>query len=144
MIHNDYLNEDKKKQIEDFNRKIDEVLNDENFTLDGDSKFDSMYLEDIDNDPVFNPSVTYQGIEPMATDYGDMITDKQPDEDGLNFRAIDKYLNAELIFGISTNDKRWGHVIKHLWGLDGNPIGHAHSNPYFDTCKYELSNVYSS
>ena len=51
---------------------------------------------------------------------------------------IGKYLNAELIFGISTNSERQGHVIKHSWGLDGNPIRHVHSNPLFDTHEYEV------
>ena len=51
---------------------------------------------------------------------------------------IDKYLNMELIFGVGTNDERQGHVVKHSWGLDGNPIDHAHSNPYFNTHKYEV------
>ena len=76
VICDNYLNEDKKKQIKDFNRKLDDLLNDENFTLDKDGKFDSMYLEEIDDDPVFNPGVTHPGIEPMEEDYGDMITDK--------------------------------------------------------------------
>ena len=50
--------------------------------------------------------------------------------------AIDKYLNAELIFSVSTISKRQGHVIKHL--CNGNPIGHAHSNPLFDIREYEV------
>ena len=97
-----------------------------------------MYLEDIDDDPVFNPSVTYPGVELMAEDYGDMITDKWPNKDDLDDEAIGKYLNMELIFSISTNDKRQGCVVKHLQGLDGNLIGRAHSNPYFDTSEYEV------
>ena len=76
VICDDYLNEDKKKQIKDFNKKLDNLLNDENLANDGDGKFDSMYPQDIDNDPVFNPSVTYPGVELMAEDYRDMITDE--------------------------------------------------------------------
>ena len=52
--------------------------------------------------------------------------------------SINKYLNAELIFGIGMNSERQGRVIKHSWGLDGNPIGHVHSNPLFDTREYEV------
>ena len=47
--------------------------------------------------------------------------------------AINKYINVELIFGIGTNNERRGCVVKSSQGLDSNPIGHAHSNPYFDT-----------
>ena len=128
VIHDDYLSKDKKKQIKDFNMKLkkqikdfnmklDDLLNHENFILDGDGKFDSMYLEDIDDDPVYNPSITYPGIEPISEDYRDNITVEQPNKDDLDDEAIvqiDKYLNAELIFSVSTNDERQGHVVKHL------------------------------
>ena len=63
-----------------------------------------------------------------------MIVEEQPNEDDLDDDAIDKYLNVELIL----NNKRWGHVIKWSKGLDGKPVGHAHSNPLFGTCKYEI------
>ena len=88
-------------------------MNDENFCLDGDGKFDSMYLDDINDDPLFNPGVTYPGVELMAEDYGDMIMEEQPNEDDLTEQAIDdKYLNAELILSIGMNNERQGHVIK--------------------------------
>ena len=102
-----YLNEDKKKQIDNFNKKLEDLLSDDNFQLDGDSEFDSMYLEDIDNDPVLNPSVMYAGIKLTAEDYRDMIVEEQPDEDNLDDDAINKYLNAELILSVGTNNKRW-------------------------------------
>ena len=55
VTHDDYLNAKKKKQIDDFNTKLDDALNDANFQLDSNGKFDSMYLDDIDDDPKFNP-----------------------------------------------------------------------------------------
>ena len=59
VICDDYLNKDKKKEIDDFYRKLDDLLNNKNFMLEGDGGFQSMYLEDIDDDPVFNPGITY-------------------------------------------------------------------------------------
>ena len=53
--------------------------------------------------------------------------------DNLDNEAIDKYINAELIFSISTNNERKGCMIKCSWGLDGEPISLAHSNSFFDT-----------
>jgi hypothetical protein len=29
-------------------------------------------------------------------------------------------------------------VVKRSWGLDNEPIGHAHANPMFDTQEYEI------
>ena len=136
-MHDNYLNEDKKKQIDNFNKKLKDLLNDDNFQLDGNGEFDSMYLEDIKDDLLFNPSVVSPGIEPTAEDYGDMIVEEQPDQDDLDDDAINKYLNAKIL-GVGMNNERWGHVIKQLKGLDGKPIGCTHSNPLFDTREYEI------
>ena len=138
VMHDNYLNKDKKKQIDNFNKKLNDLLNDDNFQLDGDNEFDSMYLKDIKDDPIFNPGVAYPGIKLTAEDYGDMIVEEWPNEDDLDDNAIDKYLNAELILSVGMNNERWGHVIKWFKGLDGKPVGHAHSNPLFDTHEYKI------
>jgi hypothetical protein len=69
-------------------------------------------------------------------DYGDMLTDKRPDDE--DEVAVDKYLNVELIMNMGTNDERRGRVIKRMQGLDREPIGRAHANPLFDTREYEI------
>ena len=84
------------------------LLNDDNFMLDGDGEFHSMYLEDIDDSPVFNPGIAHPRLELPAEDYGDMVTKEQPDKDDLENKAINKYINAELIFSVSTNNERKG------------------------------------
>ena len=109
VMCDDYLNEDKKQQIDNFKQKLSDLLHDDNFQLDGDGEFDSMYLDDIEDDPVFNPGVMYPGIELPVEDYRDMVVkEEQPDEDELDDEVINKYLNVELIFGISTNSKKAG------------------------------------
>jgi hypothetical protein len=35
--------------------------------------------------------------------------------------------------GAGTDDERWGQVIKRAKGIGGEPVGHAHANPFFDT-----------
>jgi ribosomal protein L31E len=65
-----------------------------------------------------------------------MVTAERPEED--EEEAIDNYLNVELIMNTGTNDERRGRVIKRSRGLDGEPIGHAHNNPLFDTREYEV------
>ena len=36
-----------------------------------------MYLDDIEDDPVFNPGVMYPGIELPVEDYGDMVVKEE-------------------------------------------------------------------
>jgi hypothetical protein len=56
-------------------------------------------------------------------------TDKRSEDD--DEEAVDKkYLKQYLayIMNMGTNDKRCGHVVKCLLGLDSKPIGHAHAD----------------
>jgi hypothetical protein len=39
--------------------------------------------------------------------------------------------------GVGMDDERWGQVMKCLIGIGGESIGHAHSNPFFDTREYD-------
>jgi hypothetical protein len=136
VTRDDYLQADKKAEIDEFNRKLDETLDDANFIIEGDGEFESMYLEDIDYD--MNPGVTRADDinTPSPEDYDDMNTEERPEED--DEEAIDKYLNVELIMNMGTNDERRGRVVKRSRGLDGEAIGRAHPNPLFDTREYEV------
>jgi hypothetical protein len=58
---------------------------------------------------------------------------KADDED-----KLDKYLNMELRMGAGTDDERWGRVIKRAKGIGGEPVGHAHANPFFDMRQYKV------
>ena len=53
-------------------------------------------------------------------------------------KAVDKYINMELIFDVGTDGERCGVVKKRSRGLDGRPIGRAHTNPMFDSREYEV------
>lgn len=138
VTRDDYLEENLKKQIEDFNNKLDENLNDKNYEVDLSPEFESMYLDDVEDDDVYpNPGVTHKDdTTPTAKEYGDMISNEWPKDD--DEEAIDKYLNVELILKAGTNNERQGWVIKHAKGSDGKSIGHAHKNPMFDTREYEV------
>jgi hypothetical protein len=72
--------------------------------VEGEGEFDSMYLDDIDDD--VNPGIIHADEDhnmPSAEDYGDMHTDERPEDD--DEEAIDKYLNVELIMNMGTNDE---------------------------------------
>jgi hypothetical protein len=110
VIRNHYLQVDKRKQIDDFNLRLEASLDNANFIIDGKGEFDSLYLQDIDDD--LNSGVRHENDEiapsdevrddskldttPTSEDYGDMHTDERPE---------DEYLNVELIMNMGTNDE---------------------------------------
>jgi hypothetical protein len=96
-----------------------------------------MYLDDIEDLLNDNAGVRHEeNTTPNADEYGDMIIEERPDDD--DEEAIDKYLNAELILDVGTNNERRGRVVKRSRGLDGEAIGRAHTNPLFDTREYDV------
>ena len=126
VTRDDYLQVEIKVEIDWFNRCINESLDDANFVVDGKGEFDSMYLEDIKEENYLGIRHTNDLNTLTATEYDDMHTDDRPDDD--DEEAIDKYLNVELIMDVGTNDKQCGCIVKHLWGLDSEPIGRLHNN----------------
>jgi hypothetical protein len=137
VTRDDYLQADKKTEIEEFNRRLDDALDDANFIIDGNGEYDTWYLDDIEDEDL-NPGVvrTIDANMPSTENYGDMLIEERPEED--DEEAMDKYLNIELIMNAGTNDERFGRVLKRSRGLDGEPIGHAHANPLFATREYEI------
>jgi hypothetical protein len=57
VTRDDYLQADKKAEIDEFNRRLEESLDDANFVIEGEGEFESMYLDDVEEDE--NPGVTY-------------------------------------------------------------------------------------
>ena len=109
-------------EIDQFNHCIDESLDNANFIVDGEGEFDSMYLEDINNDKHLGIFHVNDLNTLTAAEYDDMHTDDRPDDDDEE-EAIDKYLNVELIMDVGTNDEHHRCIVKHSQGLDGEPIG---------------------
>ena len=136
VTRDDYLQEDLKKEIDEFNGRLEQCLSEENFVIEGDGNFDSMYLDDIDDDDNNAGVAANQGITPTEEEYGDMLAEELPEAN--DEEAMDKYLSAELCLDLGTNNERHGHVCKRLRGLHGEPIGRAHPNPLFDTREYEI------
>jgi hypothetical protein len=130
-----YLQEDIKKQINEFNKKLKERLNDKNFLL-FNKGFQGMYIEDIEDLMESHSSVVHEEANtPSDKDYRKNYPPKPPEDD--DKEAINKYLNAELILGLRTNDERHGQVVKWARNLR-EPVGHAHNNPLFDTLEYDV------
>jgi hypothetical protein len=49
VTRDDYLNEDKKADIDKFNEKLPTVVDDTNFQVEGERTFESMYMDDIED-----------------------------------------------------------------------------------------------
>jgi hypothetical protein len=103
----------------------------------GEGDFESMCLDNIEEDE--NPGVAYtnNGDTPSPEDYNDMLMANQPDENDKE-ASNNKYLNIKLIMDMGTSDEWHGRVIQRSWGLDGEPIGCAHNTPFFNTREYEV------
>ena len=50
VTRDDYLQADKKQEIEHFNQTLETSLDDANFIIDGEGEFDSLYLQDIEEE----------------------------------------------------------------------------------------------
>ena len=133
VVRQDYLDPKVKEQIDEFNRKLTERLDDANFMVEDADEYESLYLDDEEGE---NTGVT-TGTIPTDEEYGDMSLDEErPEED--DEQAYDKYVGAELIMDLGSGAERKGTVVKRAKGLDGQPIGRAHSNPVQDTRQYEV------
>ena len=96
-----------------------------------------MYLEDIDDLVNIRGVQNNDGAIPSVEKYGNMIQPELIEGEEVE-EAIDKYLTAELILDVGTNNERRGRVVKRAKGWDGRPLGTAHSNPLFDTRDYDI------
>ena len=104
ITHDDYLQADKKAKIEEFNTRLEESLSDAYFVIKGKGEYDSLYLDDIEDEDL-NPGVVQADKRdiPSNKDYGDMLIDERPKDN--DKEAIDKFLNIELIMNIGTNNE---------------------------------------
>ena len=126
---------DTKAEIKAFNFCLEESLNGANFAVDGEPRFENMYLEDAEDDHNAGMHHGDEANTPTDAEYDDMHMYEWPDDDK---EAIDQYLNIKLIMDIGTNNERCGCVIKCAKGLDSESIGCAHANPPFDTHEYKV------
>jgi hypothetical protein len=134
VTQDDYLNDDTKAKVKEFEKKLGECLDDSNFILQGGDNVDLKMLEDLDDEAI--GTMMEDGITPMEEEYDGMIVEEHFKAD--DKEALDKYLNMELRMGARMDDERWGWVIKRAKGIGGEAVGHAHANPFFDTREYEV------
>jgi hypothetical protein len=140
VIRDDYLDPERKKAIDHFNASLERNLDDENFEIEGDGEYDSFHAlldTDVDDDYYENFGIQRDPeLIPTDEEYGDMLVDERPEAD--DEQAIDNYLNTELMMDLGTGNERFGRVVKRARGIDGEPVGRAHSNPLFDTREYHV------
>jgi hypothetical protein len=104
VTRDDYLNEDVKAKVKEFEKKLGECLNDSNFILQGEDNVNLKMLEDLDDEGI--GTMMEDGITPTEEEYDGMIVEEHPEAD--DKEALDKYLNMELRMGARTDNERWG------------------------------------
>ena len=65
VTRDDYLQADKRAEIKEFNRRLEESLDDANFVVEGEGEFESMYLDDVEDNE--NPGIVYANEEYTPT-----------------------------------------------------------------------------
>ena len=123
----DYLKPYIESRVDDFKKKLTERLDSGKFQVNSymDGKFDFILLGE---DLIKNLGVKYaSGVTPKDWKYYDMIVEGRPNDKD---EVIDKYLNVNLIFDISTKNNRRGTLVKRSCALDGREIVYLHTNPF--------------
>jgi hypothetical protein len=85
----DYLSEDNKAKVKDFEKKLRECLDDSNFILQGEDGIDLKMLEDLNDDGI--SAMVQDGITPVEEEYDVMIVEECPEAN--DKEAVDRYLN---------------------------------------------------
>ena len=128
-----------KTQVDEFNAKLEERLDDTKFIISQDKV--EMDMDDI-HDDINNNAATYGdgGRTPEDTE------EKEPrvEPGDVEPEIYDKYIGAEIILdhdeanesNIVTRQK--ATVVRRVVDESGTPVGSAHNNPLLDTREYEI------
>ena len=119
------------QQVQAFNHKLDNSLNDLTSEIEPDPAFASLYWEDEE------PDWHEEGVfVPPDEDCGDMAEPHVVPE--VDDNAYGEFLGMELKLSSADGDQRLGRVAKRARGPEGNPIGQPHEHHLFDTREYEV------
>jgi hypothetical protein len=75
VTRDDYLNEDMKAKVKEFEKKLGDHLDDSNFISQGEDDIDWKMLEDLDDKGIV--AMVEDGITPMEEEYDDMIVEEK-------------------------------------------------------------------
>ncbi|KAL7525879.1 hypothetical protein ACHAXR_001197, partial [Thalassiosira sp. AJA248-18] len=127
----DLRNPDVKRQVDTFNERLEEQLNDDNFHLPA-NDYD-FYLDDLYDD------TAYGDASNTPTDEEYELPEDRPEANDVE--SYDKFIGATFLLDPNKNDANVGtkaKVIKRATDYLGNPIGRANNNPLLDTREYEV------
>ena len=126
VIRDDYMNQDIKRQIDEFNAKLTERLNDTNFIMNNDM---SKPLDIYDDD---NRDADDDGLQEDETN-------SMPEAEDLDVETLDKYIGTTFLLDPARNENNVAtkvKVIRQNTDFNGRPIGKANNNPLLDTREY--------
>jgi hypothetical protein len=128
------LDESISRRLREFQRELDERLNDAGFVIDNIfEKENVLQDEDLDDDPAYGDG----SHTPTDEEYR-MHTKppERPDEDEIESEAYDKYLGAEMLVDFGVEGRKRATVKQRVRDFDGNLVGKSHKNPMLDTSEY--------
>ena len=120
------MNQDIKQQIDEFNAKLTERLNDTNFIMNNDM---SKPLDIYDDD---NRDADDDGLQEDETN-------SMPEAEDLDVETLDKYIGTTFLLDPARNENNVAtkvKVIRQNTDFNGRPIGKANNNPLLDTREY--------
>jgi hypothetical protein len=117
VTDDDAKQESIKKQLTEFDEKLDARLNDTNFVVDN-AEAEGFFMEDVGYD-----------------DIDEMVEENAVEQDDYTEETYDQYIGAEVMV-THGDEKIRGKVVKRAKGEDGNPIGRRHQNTLLDTREY--------
>ena len=138
VTRDDTLDPNISQQIEDFNERVNDRLDDTNFKLSNDEG--GFTLVDEYDLPQWDSAYGDNITTPTDAEYGGNPDDvPMKDIDDIEPETYDKYIGAKIILNEDQNNGGNIATIKHRATDDyGRPIGQAHMNPLFDTREFEV------
>ena len=146
----DLRNPEIKAQVDEFNKKLGERLNDENFRISDDFYVEDFYDEfDADGNNLTNygrsgldfylneDDPAYGDKENTPPDEEYEMSREKPEADDID--DMDKYIGAKIVLDQNNPGNLATAVVKRrVTDFSGRPVGRAHINPMLDTREYEV------
>ena len=138
VTRDDALDVDIKQQIDEFNERLNERMDDTNFKIKHDEG--GFTLVDEYDLPQWDSAYGDHESTPTDAEYGGNPDDVPlKDIDDIEPETYDKYIGARVILNEEQNNGGNIATIKRRATDDyGRPIGQAHTNPMFDTREFDV------
>ena len=123
-------------RVTDFNKKLEDRLDDNNFRLEGEDN--ALAYLDVDGDLANAMDPAYGDNTPSDEEYGTMGNVKSNDVEEYDEDTYDRYIGAQFRLDDSDDGGRLATVKRRVKDYNGNMVGRSNNNPLLDTAEYEV------